>query len=111
MLGESVQLMVPLVPLAAGIGLGFAIMSYADQLTIGMNADAARVRDIWKLAEALRESFEELWTATGLERVTVAPKVEPALKRRQRQHAAGSSPADSGPADTTTDGEPPGNVG
>jgi WS/DGAT/MGAT family acyltransferase len=87
MLGEPVQLMVPLVPLAVGIGLGFAIMSYADQLTIGMNADAGRVPDLWRLADALHQSFDELWAATGLERITVHPKVEPALKRRQRQSA------------------------
>ena len=71
LLGEPVQLMVPLVPLAAGIGLGFAILSYADQLTIGLNADAERVPDIDDLAAALRESFDELWAATGLEHVVV----------------------------------------
>ena len=74
LLGEPVQLMVPLVPLAAGIGLGFAILSYADQLTIGLNADAERVPDINDLAAALHEAFDELWAATGLERVvTPAP--------------------------------------
>jgi WS/DGAT/MGAT family acyltransferase len=102
MLGEPVQLMVPIVPLAAGIGLGFAIMSYADQLTIGMNADAARIPDVWRLSEALRQSFEELWAATGLERVAVLPKVEPALKRRERQkaarHATGSKATEGAPA-------------
>jgi len=95
MLGQAVQLMVPLVPLGAGIGLGFAIMSYADQLTIGVNGDAGRVPDIWRLAEALHESFEELWAATGLERVTAPQQIESALKRRQRHHAlrGGSSAA------------------
>jgi diacylglycerol O-acyltransferase len=68
LLGEPVQMIVPLAPLAAGIGLGFAITSYADQLTVGLNADAERVPDIDRLATALQESFEELWTATGLER-------------------------------------------
>ena len=91
MLGEPVQLMAPLVPLAAGIGLGFAIMSYADQLTIGINADAGRVPDVWRLGDALRESFEALWAATGLERITESAKVEPALKRRQRHSAARGS--------------------
>jgi diacylglycerol O-acyltransferase len=103
MLGEPVQLMVPLVPLAVDIGLGFAIMSYADQLTIGMNADAGRVPDIWKLAEALRESFEELWVATGLEHVIAPAKVAPALKRRQRLQAT----RDDAAHDT---GETPANV-
>jgi len=105
MLGVPVQLMVPLVPLAAGIGLGFAIMSYADQLCIGINADAGRVPDVWRLAEALHESFEGLWAATGLERITVPPKVEPALKRRQRHSAARG-----GPADTSSEGGNPASV-
>jgi diacylglycerol O-acyltransferase / wax synthase len=73
LLGEPVDLMVPLVPLAAGIGLGFAILSYSDQLTIGVNADAERVSDVWKVADALARAFEELWTLTGLERVQLAP--------------------------------------
>jgi diacylglycerol O-acyltransferase len=68
LLSEPVELMVPLVPLAAGIGLAFAIMSYADQLTIGLTGDAGRVPDIWALAHQLHQSFEELWGATGLER-------------------------------------------
>jgi len=89
MLGEPVHLMVPLVPLAAGIGLGFAIMSYADQLTIGLNADADRVADVWSLSEALYRSFEELWVATGLER-TVAPSA--AVRPRKKVAAAKSAP-------------------
>ncbi|HVO24539.1 MAG TPA: wax ester/triacylglycerol synthase family O-acyltransferase [Candidatus Margulisiibacteriota bacterium] len=88
LLGEPVQLMVPLVPLAAGIGLGFAIMSYADQLTIGLNADAERVADIWTLAEALSGSFEELWAATGLERI---PAPSPAVPRARKKPAAARS--------------------
>ncbi len=76
LLGEPVQLMVPLVPLAAGIGLGFAILSYADQLTIGLNADADRVPDINDLATALHESFGDLWAATGLERVAASAAVD-----------------------------------
>ena len=82
MLGEPVQLMVPLVPLAAGIGLGFAIMSYADQLTIGVNADAERVNDVWTISEALSQAFEELWAATGLERIA-APSPAPPKARKK----------------------------
>jgi diacylglycerol O-acyltransferase len=89
LLGEPVQLMVPLVPLAAGIGLGFAILSYADQLTIGLNADAERVADIWRLAEALHRSFEELWAATGLERIAAPSPPAPAARKK----AAGSRSA------------------
>lgn len=87
MLGKRVQVMVPLVPLAAGMGLGFAILSYADQITIGVNADAERVRNAWKIADAIKASYEELWDATGLERVQTRKRVESALKRRQRHEA------------------------
>jgi len=88
MLGQPVQLMVPLVPLAAGIGLGFAILSYADQLTIGINADAGRVPDVWALAAAVQRSFEELWAATGLERVRALPARAPHPRRKRRAPAA-----------------------
>lgn len=83
LLGEPVHMIVPIVPLAAGIGLGFAIMSYADQLTIGLNADAARVPDIAQLARALQQSFEELWRATQLERVSVVRPIASARARRR----------------------------
>ena len=99
LLGEPIQLMVPIVPLAVGIGLGFAIMSYADQLTIGLNADAERVPDVWDLAAALRESFEELWAATGLERIAILaapepPKAHPATRRPKRTGARARATAD-----------------
>lgn len=87
LLGEAVRMIVPLVPLAAGIGLGFAILSYADQLTIGLNADAERVPDLQKLAAALHRAFDELWAMTGLERVITAPAVPPVSKRRTRSAA------------------------
>jgi diacylglycerol O-acyltransferase len=83
LLGQPVQLMVPLVPLAAGIGLGFAIMSYSNQLTIGVNADAERVPDAWKISDALHKSFDELWAVTGLERVTAPAIAHPAGERHQ----------------------------
>jgi len=89
LLGRPVELMVPLVPLGANIGLGFAILSYADQLTIGITADGERVRDPWKIATAVGNAFEDLWDASGLQRAESKP-VEPALKRRQRAAAAKS---------------------
>lgn len=97
LLGHPVQLMVPLVPLAAGIGLGFAILSYADQITIGLNADAERVPDVWDLAEDLRASFEELWAITGLERVPAAAPLTattPAKAAAPRKRKARSATAE-----------------
>lgn len=85
MLGKRVELMIPIVPLAAGIGLGFAIVSYADQITIGLNADAEQVRDPWKVAKAIQQAYDELWEATGLERVQERPRIDSALKRRRQR--------------------------
>jgi hypothetical protein len=88
LLGEPVRLMVPLVPLAVGIGLGFAILSYADQITIGLNADAERVPDLWQLAADLHQSFDELWALTELERVTAPATRAPARTRAPRRRRA-----------------------
>jgi WS/DGAT/MGAT family acyltransferase len=87
MLGKRVELMIPVVPLAAGIGLGFAIVSYSDQITIGLNADAEQVRHPWKVAEALEHAFEEMWKVTGLERVHHKKRIDSALRRRHRREA------------------------
>lgn len=64
--GKRLETMVPIVPLAQGVGLAFAILSYADTLTIGVTTDPALVRDGDHIAERLRGSFEEL---CGLARV------------------------------------------
>lgn len=85
LLGKPVEMMAPLVPLGANIGMAFAILSYADQLTIGINADAAREADPWRVARAISDSFDGLWAASGLERKTQAVPVESALKRRERR--------------------------
>jgi WS/DGAT/MGAT family acyltransferase len=105
MLGEPVELMVPLVPLAAGIGLGFAILSYADQLTIGVNADAERVPNAWDLAADLHRSFDELWAETGLERVTPQPKAPHATPRRRKASAKSPPQASSAVSPARASGE------
>src|SRR5262249_36393937 len=84
LLGEPVQTMIPLVPLAVGIGLGFAILSYADQLIIGINADSERVPNAWQIADAVKQCFEELWATTGLARVAAASPIQPERKRPAR---------------------------
>jgi WS/DGAT/MGAT family acyltransferase len=93
MQGKKVETMVPVVPLAAGIGLAFAILSYADQITIGLNANAEQVRNPWKVASSVRSAFEALWNATGIERVVERDKVPSALKRRHRHQAIRKGPA------------------
>ena len=98
-LGKQVKTMVPVVPLGAGIGLAFAIMSYSDQLTIGITTDTD-LADAWKVADALQGSYEELWKATGLERVARDRRIGTALERRRRREKRPHPPA-------PTDDDPP----
>jgi len=102
-LGKQVRTMVPVVPLGAGIGLAFAIMSYSDQLTLGITGDAELVPDAWKVADAMHAAFEELWAATGLERVARDRRIGSALDRRRRfergeKSTNATSPEDEPPA-------------
>jgi WS/DGAT/MGAT family acyltransferase len=92
MQGMRLERMMPFAPLAEGIGVAFAIMSYADTLTIGITADAALMHDLRDVVGPLHESFEELWAATGLARVSEQRPVRSALRRR-RGAASGASEA------------------
>jgi hypothetical protein len=92
MQGVRVDRMVPFVPLADPVGLAFAILSYADTLTISATADAALAPDLREVVAPLHTSFEELWAATGLSRVAHAEPV-----RSERQRRRGPIPVGSGP--------------
>jgi CBS-domain-containing membrane protein len=65
-LGERVLEIHPIVPLAASIGLGFAIFSYDGKLSIAATADAGLVPDADRLPEALNASAEELRASLAL---------------------------------------------
>src|SRR6185295_9137957 len=56
--GKRLETLVPVVPLAQGVGLAFAMLSYADTLTFGITADPALVKDADRIAELLQEGFE-----------------------------------------------------
>jgi WS/DGAT/MGAT family acyltransferase len=83
MQGVRVERMVPFVPLVNPIGLAFAILSYADTLTIGVTADAALVPDLREVIAPLQASFDELWATTGLTRITRTEPVKPERHRRR----------------------------
>jgi WS/DGAT/MGAT family acyltransferase len=77
--GKRLDTLVPLVPLAQGVGLAFAILSYADTITIGVTADPALIPDCDQITELLDAGFEELRGLAGVERaagrgVTVRPE-------------------------------------
>jgi len=80
-LGRRIVGMHPVVPLFEGLGLGFAILSYADQISIGVTADPKLVPDADSIASALEEELDRVVVATGLETppvprpVTAVPRV------------------------------------
>src|SRR5262245_24609632 len=80
--GRHLETMVPIVPLAQGVGLAFAILSYADAITIGANLDPGLISDGERIAGRLRESFEELRGIAGVQPVREAAAVRPERQRR-----------------------------
>jgi CBS domain-containing protein len=76
LLGRRILEVHPLVPLAAGIGLGFAILSYAGRISIAVTADARLVPDAERLPAALRASADELALHLGV-RDAAVPGVHP----------------------------------
>src|SRR2546428_5692423 len=65
--GKRLERLVPLIPLAQGVGLAFAILSYADSLTIGVTVDPALVPDCERFAPLLQAAFAELRSLAGVE--------------------------------------------
>jgi hypothetical protein len=58
--GREIQEIYPVVPIAGRIGLGAALFSYAGSLHVGLHADAQRVTDLDKLADAISQSLQLL---------------------------------------------------
>ena len=85
--GQRLETLVPIVPLAQGVGLGFAILSYADGLTIGITADAVLVPDADRFDELLQAGLAELRSCAGIAPARRTTTVHPERKRR-----AGLSP-------------------
>jgi hypothetical protein len=93
-----------MVPLVQGVGLAFAILSYADTLTIGITADPALVPDAERLCGFLQDGFEELRVLAGVERV--AKRLGPVPSERQRRPSLtpqARRAADRRPGDCLTD--------
>jgi diacylglycerol O-acyltransferase / wax synthase len=58
--GTALVEVLPLVPLFAGHTIGIAVVSYAGQMTFGLNADRTAAPDLGVLAEGIERSFSEL---------------------------------------------------
>jgi len=81
--GKRLESLVPLIPLAQGVGLAFAILSYADSLTIGITVDPALVPDSDRFEPLLQAGFVELRELAGVE--PVQGSTEPVPPERQRR--------------------------
>jgi diacylglycerol O-acyltransferase len=66
-LGRRIVAIHPIVPLFEGLGLGFAILSYADRLSIAAAADPALVPDVETVTDAIATELDALVTALGLD--------------------------------------------
>jgi WS/DGAT/MGAT family acyltransferase len=89
--GMRLETLVPIVPLSQGVGLAFAILSYADSLTIGITADPALVPDGELVVELLREAYDELRALAGVEEVTIRTSPLPPERVRRRLGGAGQA--------------------
>jgi WS/DGAT/MGAT family acyltransferase len=59
----------PWVPIGWRMGLGVAIMSYDQQLSMALTADRSVLADLERLGDFVREAFQELCRAAGVARV------------------------------------------
>ena len=58
--GSRIEEIMFWVPMAARLGLGISLMSYAGTMTVGIAADAGLVRDPQRLADAIEAEFDLL---------------------------------------------------
>jgi WS/DGAT/MGAT family acyltransferase len=77
--GRRLETLVPIVPLAQGVGLAFAILSYAEAITIGITVDPALVPDAERFCDLLQAGFDELRALAGVE-----PARRPVAVRSER---------------------------
>src|SRR5205814_1928674 len=75
--GKRLEKLVPVVPLTQGVGLAFAILSYADTLTIGITADPALVPNGESLCDLLQAGSDELRVLAGPARAAAAAAAAP----------------------------------
>lgn len=57
-LGRPVRQLLPVVPIADRVRLGFVVLSYLDTLTFGITADAGSTPDVELLADAVEASWQ-----------------------------------------------------
>jgi diacylglycerol O-acyltransferase len=80
--GHEMRDVFPVVPLAAGQGLGIAIMSYNGRINFGLLGDWDVLHDLDDLAKDMRAALAELAEAAGVE---LSPPPEAARLARNGQ--------------------------
>lgn len=88
----------PVVPLAGNLTLSIGILSYLDQLTIGLWADRGQFPDLQVLARAIGRGFDELEAAHLAKELSDDEATEPAtdderIRRGAVGHRSGPKPA------------------
>lgn len=66
LLGARIETIVPVVPLGPGLGLGIAILTYADHLTISVSADPELCPDAGDLTATIADELGTLGAALGV---------------------------------------------
>lgn len=61
--GARIEALYPLSILAAGMGLNFTVISYADRLDFGLTFDPELVKEPWRLAAEISSAYEALHAA------------------------------------------------
>ncbi len=64
-LGRPVRHLLPVVPIADRVRLGFAMLSYGDRLAFGITADASSAPDLDDLATNVADAWHALLAAAG----------------------------------------------
>ena len=64
-LGRPVRRLLPVVPIADRVRLGFVVLSYLDTLTFGITADAGSTPDVELLAKAVDASWQAVVEASA----------------------------------------------
>jgi WS/DGAT/MGAT family acyltransferase len=71
LLGRRMVHLLPYVPIAAGVRLGTAILSYCDEISFGVTADLAMASDADLLAQRMRQEIQTLLESVAAEQVAV----------------------------------------
>jgi len=92
LLGHKMVRWYPYVPVGGEMAVNCAILSYDGTVYFGFSGDVHAAPDLRRLEEFLKESFEELRAATGVEPPQKSPKRKARTRRRVVSNSA-SEPA------------------